>query len=283
MPIEKRGDPNMNRCDLSNYIEQRLQDNKERLHREFFTRERINSCVLDDVLPSDIAEDIYQAFPPEEELVLKKSLREFKYIGVQMNRYKPLLEEIVYAFQDVRVVTLLSEITGIESLMPDENLYAGGVSMMVKGHYLNPHLDNSHDRDRTNYRVLNLLYYVTPNWKEACGGNLELWDNGLRQKNRVINSQFNRLVVMATHRSSWHSVNPVLEGSRRCCISNYYFSPVPLDMQDYFHVTSFRGRPGQTVTDLALQTDILLRNGIRKVFQKGIIENPHVYKKDLSK
>ncbi len=273
----------MDRYGLSNYIVQCLQYNKDRLHHEFFTPERINSCVMDDVLPSDIAEAIYQAFPPEEELVLKKSLREFKYIGVQMDRYNPILEEIIYAFQDVRVVKLLTEITGIQSLLPDENLYAGGVSMMMKGHYLNPHLDNSHDRDRANYRVLNLLYYVTPDWKETYGGNLELWDNGLRQKNRVINSQFNRLVVMATHRSSWHSVNLVSEESRRCCISNYYFSPVPLDTQDYFHVTSFRGRPGQTITDVALRTDILLRNGIRKVFQKGIIENPHVYKKNPSK
>jgi Rps23 Pro-64 3,4-dihydroxylase Tpa1-like proline 4-hydroxylase len=271
----------MNRCDLANYIVQCLQGNKERLYNEFFTPERINSCVLDDVLPSDIAEAIYQAFPLEEKLVLKKSLREFKYIGVQMNHYNPLLEEIIYAFQDVRVVALLTEITGIQPLLPDKNLYAGGVSMMVKGHYLNPHLDNSHDRDRANYRVLNLLYYVTPGWKEAYGGNLELWDNGLHHKSRVIYSQFNRLVVMATNRSSWHSVNPVSEEGRRCCISNYYFSPVPLDTQDYFHVTSFRGRPGQAITDVALQADILLLNGIRKVFQKGIIENPHVYKKNL--
>jgi Rps23 Pro-64 3,4-dihydroxylase Tpa1-like proline 4-hydroxylase len=273
----------MNRCDLSNYIVQRLEENKECLYSEFFTPGRINSCILDNVLPEDIGEAIYQAFPCEQELVMKKSLREFKYIGVQMDRYNSLLEEIVYAFQDERVVRLLKEITSIQSLLPDENLYAGGISMMVKGHYLNPHLDNSHNKDRTNYRVLNLLYYVTPDWKEAYGGNLELWDQGLSYKNRVINSQFNRLVIMATHRSSWHSVNPVTQKGRRCCISNYYFSPVPLDTQDYFHVTSFRGRPGHTLTDMALQTDILLRSGIRKVFQKGIIENPHVYRKDLLK
>ena len=32
---------------------------------------------------------------------------------------------------------------------------------MPQGNYLKPHLDNSHDRDRKRYRVLNLLYYVT--------------------------------------------------------------------------------------------------------------------------
>jgi Rps23 Pro-64 3,4-dihydroxylase Tpa1-like proline 4-hydroxylase len=273
----------MDRKDFANFIVQQLQDSIERLHSEFFTPGRIHSCVVDDILPSDLAKSIYHAFPPEEELALKKSLREFKYIGVQMDRYNPILEEIVYAFQDVRVVKLLTEITGIQFLLPDESLYAGGISMMMKGHHTNPHLDNSHDRNRANYRVLNLLYYVTPDWKEAYGGNLELWDNGLRQKNRVIHNKFNRLVVMATHRSSWHSVNPVLQEGHRCCVSNYYFSPVPLDMHDYFHVSTFRGRPGQTLTDVALQTDVFLRSGIRRFFRKGIIDNPHVYKKNPSK
>jgi Rps23 Pro-64 3,4-dihydroxylase Tpa1-like proline 4-hydroxylase len=104
-------------------------------------------------------------------MILKKSLREFKYVAAQMNKYNPLLEEIVYAFQDPRIVQIVGEITGIEELIPDENLYAGGISLMAKGNYLEPHLDNSHDKDRENYRVLNLLYYVTPDWKTGFGGN----------------------------------------------------------------------------------------------------------------
>lgn len=45
---------------------------------------------------------------------------------------------------------------------------------MAKDNFLNPHLGNSHDKDRECYRVLNLLYYVTPNWSHEQGGNLEL-------------------------------------------------------------------------------------------------------------
>jgi len=46
------------------------------------------------------------------------------------------------------------------------------------------------------------------------------------------------------------------------------------------HVTSFRGRPEQKLTDNILRLDAWLRMGIRRVFAKGIKENPHVYKKD---
>ena len=163
--------------------------------------------------------------------------------------------------------------------MPDANLYAGGISMMGRGQFLNPHLDNSHDKDRSLWRVLNLLYYVTPDWKEANGANLELWPDGLQQPPVTIGSTFNRLAVMATHNGSLHSVSPVTAEGYRCCVSNYYFSPNPLQATDTFHVTTFRGRPGNRFSDAVLLLDSWLRMGIRKVFRKGIVKNPHVYKK----
>ena len=53
----------------------------------------------------------------------------------------------------------------IDNLEFDETLYAGGISLMKNKDFLNPHLDNSHDKDKKKYRRLNLLYYVTPDWK----------------------------------------------------------------------------------------------------------------------
>jgi hypothetical protein len=126
---------------------------------------------------------------------------------------------------------------------------------------------------------LNLLYYVTPDWKLEYGGNLELWPNGINQKQITIQSKFNRLAVMTTHNNSLHSVSPVVfEGYRRC-VSNYYFANAPLLDSDRFHVTSFRGRPENKFSDLVLRADAFLRMTLRKVFKKGIKENPHVYKK----
>ena len=55
------------------------------------------------------------------------------------------------------------------------------------------------------FGVLNLLYYVSPDWSHESGGNLELWDNGPEGQPREIVSRQNRLVLMATHKTSWHS------------------------------------------------------------------------------
>lgn len=259
----------------------RLESEKQRLAADFRQLGRIQSCFVDEVLPEALARQIFATFPPASEMMEKKSLREHKFVAAQMDRYHPLLEEIVFAFQDATVVKAVQEITGMSRLLPDEHLYAGGISLMARDHFLNPHLDNSHDKDRNLYRVLNLLYYVTPDWGHDAGGNLELWDNGPSGKPREIVSKFNRLVLMATHTRSWHSVTPVVAPhSSRCCVSNYYFSPSPLDEHEYFHVTSFRGRPEQPLRNLVLRCDAALRMGLRKVFRKGVARPKHLYAKD---
>lgn len=271
----------MNRNELALFIFDKISDNRNDLKAQFAaSKQAIGYFFLDDVLPSEIALEIYNVFPSPEQMVLRKSIRENKYIAAQMDVYHPLLEEIIYAFQDKKVVDLIADICEIKDIVPDDNLYAGGISMMAHKQFLNPHLDNSHDKDRNLWRVLNLLYYVTPNWEEEFGGNLELWPHGLSGEQITIHSKFNRLAVMATHNNSLHSVSPVAVDGKRCCISNYYFSKNALLDSDHFHVTSFRGRPENKLTDILLQCDTWLRMNIRKIFKKGIKENPHVYKKD---
>lgn len=271
----------MNRTELAALIFDRLVSEKERLKTEFQNSDSgIGFFSLDDLLPSEIALQIHDVFPKTSQMVLKKSLREDKYVAAQMNLYHPILEEIIYAFQDRKVVEIIGEICNIKNPIPDEHLYAGGISMMGNKQFLNPHLDNSHDKDRNLWRVLNLLYYVTPDWKEEYGGNLELWPNGLKQKQITVHSKFNRLAVMETHNEALHSVSPVVFDGYRRCVSNYYFSDSPLKDSDRFHVTSFRGRPENKISDLLLQFDTFLRMALRKIFKNGIKENPHVYKKD---
>lgn len=269
----------MNRKELSELIEAKLSKTQLRLKNQYIeSKTGIGYFVVDDLLPQEIAEHLYESFPQTKDAVLKKSLREYKYVAYQMNEYDPILEEAIYAFQQPKVVKLIAEICDLQDVFPDNNLYAGGLSLMKHNNFLNPHLDNSHDMQRDKYRVLNILYYVTPDWKLEYGGNLELWPNGVKDKNITVESKFNRLVVMVTHNNSWHSVSKVKENKTRCCISNYYFSNEPV-LNEGFHVTSFRARPNQKVKDFILVVDNKLRMSLRKLFRKGIRKNPHHYKK----
>lgn len=221
---------------------------------------------VDNLLPDDIAFEIYNAFPKDAlGFYNRESFREKKKTSADLSEYKKILSDITYAIQDEKVVNLIAKITGFTSIEPDPKLYAGGLSMMFAGDYLNPHIDNSHDADRERYRRLNILFYVSPDWKAENGGNFELWDD-LRLTPKTIISKFNRMVVMETNKSSWHSVSAVVVDNPRCCVSNYYFSSISPEDSDYYHVTSFLGRPHQKIRSSLGRLDNILRNIIATTF-----------------
>jgi Rps23 Pro-64 3,4-dihydroxylase Tpa1-like proline 4-hydroxylase len=265
---------------MGQHISARLTVECGRLRDEFAKPNRVPTFALDDLLPAEWARQIHEAFPAQGKMSFKNSVKERKHIAAQMNEHAAILEEAVYAFQDPSVVEIIGEITCLKALEPDAELYAGGVSAMVRGSYLKPHLDNSHDSKRQRYRALNLLYYVTPDWQPEFGGSLEVWDRGPSGVPRPFPALFNRLVVMATNRNSWHSVSEIVGDARRCCVSNYYFSEVSPDDSDYFHATSFRGRPGERLKDLLMRGDNALRTAALKLTGTRVYKNPHRYKRD---
>jgi Rps23 Pro-64 3,4-dihydroxylase Tpa1-like proline 4-hydroxylase len=266
----------MNRVEIAALLLARLEAERARLAMQFDTQKYF---AIDDVLPESLAHEIYRSFPDPTMMMLRRSVREVKYVTSQMDRCVPLLEEVLYAFQDSRIVDEIARITRLRQLEPDAQLYAGGISLMTQGNYLHPHIDNSHDMTRRRYRVLNLLYYASPDWKVGDGGNLELWPNGPKGEPHVIHSKFNSLAVIATNRSSWHSVSKVRVNRNRTCVSNYYFSSVSPEAEDFFHVTSFRGRPEEPLRDLVLRGDAALRSLVRKLAPLGLRRTRHYYKK----
>lgn len=255
---------------LIELILQRLDRDADAISADFHTNKGINThfTAIDNFFPDEVAHQIYDAFPEFEKMRLLDSFREKKFTSKDFDNFNPLMKDATFAFQDPRVVNRVAELTGITDPHGDPHLYAGGLSAMAKGHFLNPHLDNSHDGERKHYRVLNLLYYVTPDWKVENGGNLELWDESVT---RVIEipSLFNRLVLMGTNDKSYHSVNEVKADSARCCVSNYYFSPHSPNGYETFHVTYFQARPEQTVRRIVTKLDSGIRTAVRKIVKEG--------------
>ena len=225
--------------------------------------------VIDDLLEIDICRSIYDAFPKTGTgFFSRDSFWEKKKTSASLEDFEKIISDITYAFQDKKVVDLVSKILILDEIEPDPKLYAGGLSMMFNGDFLNPHIDNSHDGDRQRYRRLNLLYYVSPDWKIENGGNFELWD-AERINPKTLTALTNRLVVMETNKTSWHSVSPVRVERPRCCVSNYYFSKISPGSTDYFHVTSFTGRPEEKLKRMLGVADNALRNFISATLKLG--------------
>ncbi|HLU70119.1 MAG TPA: 2OG-Fe(II) oxygenase [Fibrobacteria bacterium] len=266
------------RSALAALIADRLDRDRDVLKAAWDASGPVLHVVVDDLLPSGIAHEIAAAFPPRHVMGGYNSLKERKRIGVAMDAYPAILKEITFAFQDPRVLRATEAVTGIAPLNADANLYSSGLSSMGEGDFLNPHIDNSGNPLLGQYRRINTLYYVSPEWDPAWGGVLELWD-GNRANPRDVEPRFNRLVLMNTNRRSYHSVRPVRGcGARtRNCVSNYYFSPVSPEGYDYSHVTSFRGRPEQPVRDLWLRLDAAARELYRKVRPRTPASVKHKY------
>jgi Rps23 Pro-64 3,4-dihydroxylase Tpa1-like proline 4-hydroxylase len=262
---------------LVDLIVERLDADAGKIRADFEADRPIKTkyCAIDDLLPREIAEHIAQAFPESEKMRLLDSFREKKFTSKSLDKFDEIIADITFAFQDKRVIDKVADLTSIKDAVGDPHLYAGGISAMERGHFLQPHIDNSHDGEQKNYRVLNLLYYITPGWKPENGGNLELWDEDVTRPVEIP-SLFNRLVLMSTNDKSWHSVNEVSTDGTRRCISNYYFSPHSPNGYETSHVTYFMARPEQKLRRFVTKVDSDLRTVLRKV-KKGGFAKKDIY------
>lgn len=234
----------------------------------------IRHLILDDLLPAGEVLSLARQFPDPSTLMLRSSPRERKRVGIDVKRYAPIIGEYLFAFQEPDVVRAVEEVVGLRGLEADATLYASGISVMGKGDFLEPHLDNSHDGDGRRYRALNILFYVSPDWKPKNGGNLELWNPAITQAETIL-SKINRLVVMETHQANWHSVSPVRVDQPRFCVSNYYFSTVSPLGRNYRQVTTFRGRPEEPLKRFFLRLDSGLRNAAGRIIPVSLRKTKH--------
>ena len=262
------------RSDLAARVAERLRRDHDTLRVQWQSASPVAHFVVDDVLPEDVVRELAASFPDPATLMERRSWREHKRVGVEVDRYAPLVTEFLYAFQAPEVVQAVAGITGVGGLEVDPSLYASGISTMLPGDFLNPHLDNSHDGDNALYRALNVLFYASPGWREEWGGNLEVWDEAVRTPTRIP-ALFNRLVVMETHPASWHSVSRVEGEAPRLCVSNYYFSAEPPGGRDYAHVTTFAGRPEQPALRAFMKVDAFVLNLLGRLFPFLTTRNKH--------
>lgn len=266
--------PVKTRAEIGRLIADKILQNKEELTSYWNQSSPVKHMIIDNLLPEAEAMEIFSHFPAKDKLMTRNTIREKKQVGIELEKYHPAVSETLMAFQEQCVVDAVAAITGIGGMTPDPTLYASGLSMMQQNDFLNPHLDNSSDGNADKYRVINLLYYVSPGWKTENGGNLELWDEKVKNQ-ETVTAAFNRLAIMATDDKSWHSVSKVVVPEARRCLSNYYFAEKPINGKEYFHATTFKGRPGETFRGFLLDMDGMLRNGIRRIFRKGVFSTNH--------
>lgn len=149
--------------------------------------------------------------------------------------YAPTVHTTLQYFNSEPFLQFLSDLTGIDGLFGDPLFFGGGAHKIHKGGKLSLHVDYNIQPQTNDFRVLNLLLYLNPEWKEEWEGALELWNHETKKCEHKIFPIFNRAVIFNLSDHSIHG-HPVPlncpEDIQRYSLALYYFIKNP--NQEYY-------------------------------------------------
>jgi len=184
--------------------------------------------VIDDFLPQDVALALYEGYPdPTADVIHHDNSNTSRKLQPDIGKFSPILRSFASALAAREFLLFLETISGINCLIPDLYLFGGGAMISENGDFLNIHEDFNWHYQLQLHRRVNVLLYLTPDWKPEYGGNLELHNS--EQKVKEIIPMFNRLVVFATPGANHGQPVPVRapSGTFRRVFSAFYYTSRP--------------------------------------------------------
>jgi Rps23 Pro-64 3,4-dihydroxylase Tpa1-like proline 4-hydroxylase len=152
-------------------------------------------------------------------------------------------------------VEKIGKITGITNLIADYGMHGGGWHMHQRGGKLNMHKDYSIHPKLGMERRINIIIYMTQDWKEEWGGGLEFWShdketNLPKECVTKVHNKFNRAVLFDTTQNSWHGLPQAIdcpENVYRKSLAIYYLSEARPEAQG--HDRAYFAPHGEQIND----------------------------------
>ncbi len=206
--------------------------------------------VIDNFLPKKFANLLSEEYPKQ-----RSDNKKWKYHKHQnVDRY--LLEDTTQFSLNLKLfssaissrsfILFLETLTGIDALLPDPYYMGGGAMITGSGGFLNVHVDFNWHQKLFAWRKCNILFYLTPGWKESWGGALELWSSNGKKKVTEIFPKFNRVVIFNTTSKSFHGQpDPIRSPKnmpRRVFSAFYYGSIKEKGIDDKPHYTIYNNQ-----------------------------------------
>jgi len=209
------------------------------------------SIYFDNLFNPDVLKKILTEFPDMSKNPDLKynDANQVKLASKGEYRFGETTREFMHYLNSQPFLEFLTELTGIENLIPDPFYDGGGMHQIQPGGMLKIHADfNKHPRTKLDRR-LNVLIYLNEDWKEEYGGQFELWDLEMKECRKSILPIFNRMAMFSTTSTSWHGNPNVVkcpEGRSRKSLALYYYTngrPVEeQSVSDADHNTIFKYR-----------------------------------------
>lgn len=233
---------------------------REALRREFINAEPFPYVVIDNLLDPAFAQQVAAAYPTFEGAMAQgktfMDVNERKKVQVTDAKLFPgPVAQLNRLLASPEFLADLSYVAGIPNLLADEQLVGGGMHITGPGGRLDVHVDFNLIQDRKIHRRLNLLLYLNPTWNESWGGQLQLWDENVKNCRKAVTPKLNRCVIFQTSEISFHGVVPVTTAAPypRISFATYYYTrEAPANWDGKFHTTIFKARPEERFRGLVL-------------------------------
>ncbi len=153
----------------------------------------------------------------------------------------------------------LSELTGIQHLLPDPYLQGSGYHVVPRGGHFDIHTDRNVAYATGLTRRLAMIIYLNKEWKHEYGGQLELWNSDASQCEAVIEPEFNKTVIFQVADPNYHGLPNTVAcppGRSRNSFAVYYHTVGMEGQRDLTpHELTLRAEFTQAGEDDFLQVD----------------------------
>jgi Rps23 Pro-64 3,4-dihydroxylase Tpa1-like proline 4-hydroxylase len=207
---------------------ERLDRLAEELRGSFASAEPFPHVVIDDFLPTAVAETVLKEFQDTREgWKHYHHYNERKRALTDVEHMPPHTRELIDEFQSERMAGIVGRLASMDGLISDPDLEGAGMHQVERGGFLNIHTDFlTHAKRGSWRRKINLILYLNQTWEPDWRGNLEFWDARMSRCVRSVTPEFNRCVMFATVPNSFHGHPQKLacpEAESRKALLLYYY------------------------------------------------------------
>lgn len=175
------------------------------LARDWEAKEPFRYLIIDNFLPEQFAEDILAAYPVPDMSGWDSTtyIHQRKKL-TQRSGFSPPIERFFALTASLEFRDLVGQICGIKKLIDDPDLIGGGLHQILRGGFLDVHVDYNFHPQTKLHRRLNLLLYLNKDWCPDYEGYLEFWDFESERLLEKVAPIFNRGVIFETNEVSYH-------------------------------------------------------------------------------
>ncbi len=160
----------------------------------------------------------------ESQFGIKKEWKAFPDNFINLNKWLEVLASENFINSLKKKFGLSEDIL----ITPDLTYDGGGYVVSPPGSYLGYHADFNFSSKASKYRVINILFYMNPNYTINQGGLLHLLDSKSKTVEKSVLPEQNTILGFFTDDTSFHGVSLNNEDFYRRSFNLYYYSEVPV-------------------------------------------------------